>query len=96
MIKIGDLVKQERNIDNINVEFYGKVSKIEKIKSKLVDEKGLYSSELFEITYEPNLDNLDENEIEYLIRYQKTPFGKKMKFVFLSNDLENLIGADII
>ncbi len=29
MIKIGDLVKQQRNIDNINVEFYGKVSKIE-------------------------------------------------------------------
>lgn len=72
MIKIGDLVKQERNIDNINVEFYGKVSKIEKIKSKLVDENGLYSSELFEITYEPNLDNLDENEIEYLIRFLKS------------------------
>ena len=46
MIKIGDLVKQQRNIDNINVEFYGKVSKIEKIKSKLVDENGLSSSEL--------------------------------------------------
>lgn len=29
MIKIGDLVKQQRNIDNINVEFYSKVSKIE-------------------------------------------------------------------
>ena len=96
MIKIGDLVKQQRNIDNINVEFYGKVSKIEKIKSKLVDENGLSSSELFEITYEPNLDNLDSDEIEYLIRYQKTPFGKKMKCVLLSNDLENLIGADII
>jgi hypothetical protein len=96
MIKIGDLIKQSRNIDHINIEFYGNVSKIEKIKPKSVGIEGLLNSELFEITYEPNLSDLDENEIEYLIRYQKTPFGKKMKFVFFSNDLENLIGAEII
>lgn len=96
MIKIGDLIKQTRNIDDINVEFYGNISKIEKVKSKSVGIDGLLSSELFEITYTPNLSDLDENEIEYLIRYQNTPFGKKMKFVFFSHDLEDLIGAEII
>jgi hypothetical protein len=96
MIKIGDLIKQSRNIDGINIELYGNINKIEKIKSKSVGIDGLLDSELFEITYDPNLDDVDENVIEYLTRYQKTPFGKKMKFIFFSHDLENLIGAEII
>jgi len=96
MIKIGDLIKQSRNIEDVNIEFYGKVNKIEKIKSKSIGIDGLSNSDLFEITYEPNLDDLDENEIDYLVKFQKTPPGKKMKFVFFSKDLENLIGADIV
>lgn len=52
-------------------------------------------SDLFEISYNPILNDLDENEIDYLIKFQKTPAGKKM-FYFLSYDLKSLIGAEIV
>ena len=97
MIKIGTLIKQSRSIDDITVDIFGNVSNIEKIKSKKIDSNGLEEeSELYEITFEPNFNDVDDDTIQYLIRMKNSPIGKNMKFYFLSNDLENAIGAEII
>ena len=97
MIKIGTFVKQSRSIDDITVDIFGNVSNIEKIKSKKIDSNGLEEeSELYEITFEPNFSDVDDDTIQYLIRMKNSPIGKNMKFYFLSNDLENAIGAEII
>jgi hypothetical protein len=96
MIKIGTLIKQTRNIDDITVDIFGTVSNIEKIKSKKIDSNELIESELYEITFEPNWRDADDDTIQYLIRMKNSPIGKNMKFYFLSNDLKNAIGAEII
>jgi len=96
MIKIGTLIKQSRSIDDITVDIFGNVSNIEKIKSKKVNSNGLEEAELYEITFEPNFSDVDDDTIQYLIRMKNSPIGKNMKFYFLSNDLQSAIGAEII
>jgi hypothetical protein len=96
MIKIGTLIKQSRSIDDITVDIFGNVSNIEKIKSKKVNSDGLEESDLYEITFEPNFNDVDDDTIQYLIRMKNSPIGKNMKFYFLSNDLQSAIGAEII
>jgi|LakMenEpi03Aug12_release.lakeMendotaPanAssembly.Ray.scaffolds.fasta_scaffold319845_1 hypothetical protein len=96
MIRIGTFVKQSRNIGDITVDIFGNVSNIEKIKSKKVNSDGLEESDLYEITFEPNFNDVDDDTIQYLIRMKNSPIGKNMKFYFLSNDLQSAIGAEII
>jgi hypothetical protein len=96
MIRIGTFVKQSRNIGDITVNIFGNVSNIEKIKSKKVNSDGLEESDLYEITFEPNFNDVDDDTIQYLIRMKNSPIGKNMKFYFLSNDLQSAIGAEII
>jgi hypothetical protein len=96
MIRIGTFVKQSRNIGDITVDIFGNVSNIKKIKSKKVNSDGLEESDLYEITFEPNFNDVDDDTIQYLIRMKNSPIGKNMKFYFLSNDLQSAIGAEII
>jgi len=96
MIKIGTFVKQSRNIGDITVDIFGNVSNIEKIKSKKINSNGLEESDLYEITFEPNFKDVDDDTIQYLIQMKNSPIGKNMKFYFLSNDLQSAIGAEII
>jgi hypothetical protein len=96
MIRIGTFVKQSRNIGDITVDIFGNVSNIEKIKSKKVNSDGLEESDLYEITFEPNFNDVDDDTIQYLIRMKNSPIGKNMKFYFFSNDLQSAIGAEII
>ena len=96
MIRIGTFVKQSRNIGDITVDIFGNVSNIEKIKSKKVNSDGLEESDLYEITFEPNFNDVDDDTIQYLIQMKNSPIGKNMKFYFLSNDLQSAIGAEII
>jgi hypothetical protein len=96
MIKIGTFVKQSRNIGDITVDIFGNVSNIEKIKSKKINSNGLEESDLYEITFEPNFNDVDDDTIQYLIQMKNSPIGKNMKFYFLSNDLQSAIGAEII
>jgi len=75
MIRIGTFVKQSRNIGDINVDIFGNVSNIEKIKSKKVNSDGLEESDLYEITFEPNFNDIDDDTIQYLIRMKNlSPF----------------------
>ena len=96
MIRIGTFVKQSRNIGDITVDIFGNVSNIEKIKSKKINSNGLEESDLYEITFEPNFNDVDDDTIQYLIQMKNSPIGKNMKFYFLSNDLQSAIGAEII
>jgi hypothetical protein len=64
MIRIGTFVKQSRNIGDITVDIFGNVSNIEKIKSKKVNSDGLEESDLYEITFEPNFNDVDDDTIQ--------------------------------
>ena len=108
MIKLGDLIKQRKEIglapDNIGVDFFGKVNEIRKVIYKDVDIKKfkkegpngnyLIDTVFYEIYYEPFLDNISDEQLDFLVDSKK--LTGKVEFCFLSKDLENAMGAELL